>query len=233
MCMEMQGPQRKELVEQIAETLKRTAGIRAAEVFVRDEADGFARLYYGTYYRKTDPKTGARTTPKRLTDDLALIKQLGSGPGQYFFLRALTVRTPTDDAGNPDWALARASGIYTLQVAVFEPTDEFWEYKKAAAEYCTMLREKGFEAYYHHTSAASMVTVGAFGEEALIPQSEGAPRYAPHVVTLQESDDLMKYNLLNGARYRGQVYTSTAEKGERVPVPSRLVLIPRPAEFPR
>ncbi|MBI4718516.1 MAG: hypothetical protein HY763_11970 [Planctomycetes bacterium] len=230
LCLEMQGPQRMDHITQVAETLKQTPGVRARDVFVRDEAEGVARLYYGTYYRRTDPKTGKRNTPRQLTEDLRLIKELGSGPGEYYFLRALTVRMPTPDAGNPAWRLDRADGVYSLQVAVFEPTDEFWEYKQAAAEYCAMLRERGFEAYYYHTPAASMVTVGLFGADAVIEQPGKLPSYSPQVLALQQSDELMKYNRLNGAVYRGQVYTSDAEKGERMPVPSRLVHIPRDGE---
>ncbi len=227
LCLELRGPDRRVQMEQIAETLRQTPGVRAGDVYLRDDRDGAVRLYYGTYYRRTDPKTGKRDTPKQLRDDLTLIRQLGSGPGQYFFLRALAVRAPTPDVGPPEWSLARATGKYTLQVGIFEPTDEFWEFKQAAAEYCRLLREKGYEAYYHHTDAASMVTVGSFGDEALVPQESGVPRYSARVVALQQSDELLKYNLLNGAIYKGQVYASPTEKGERVPVPSRLVVIPR------
>ena len=227
LCLELKGPHRLDQIQQIADTLKRTPGIRAGEVFVRDESDGFARLYYGQYFRKTDPKSGKAPTPQKLVDDLKMIKELGSGPGQYFFRRALTVRMPTDDVGNPDWALTRAPGLYTLQVGVFEPSDEFLEFKRAAAEYCALLREKGYEAWYHHTPAASMVTVGSFGPEALVPQESGVPRYSDKVIALQQSDELLKYNLLNGAIYHGQVYAPGETPGKPVPVPSRLVEIPR------
>lgn len=226
LCLELRGPERRVQMEQIAETLRQTPGIRAKDVYLRDGRDGAVRLYYGTHFRRTDAKTGKRDTPKQLRDDLLLIRQLGSGPGQYFFLRALTVRAPTPDVGPPEWNLLRATGKYTLQVGIFEPTDEFWEFKQAAAEYCQLLRDKGYEAYYYHTDAASMVTVGAFGEDALVPHESGVPRYSAQVLALQQSDELLKYNLLNGSIYKGQVYASPTEKGERVPVPSRLVMIP-------
>lgn len=227
LCLELRGPERRVQMEQIAETLRQTPGVRAKDVYLRDDRDGVVRLYYGTYFRRTDAKTGKRDTPKQLRDDLLLIRQLGSGPGQYFFLRALTVRAPTPDVGPPEWNLLRATGRYTLQVGIFEPTDEFWEFKQAALEYCKLLRDKGYEAYYYHTDAASMVTVGSFGDDALVPHESGVPRYSARVIALQQSDELLKYNLLNGAIYKGQVYASPTEKGERVPVSSRLVLIPQ------
>lgn len=64
LCSELPGPNRMQHIEQFAETLKRTPGIRPDDVFVMDEPDGFAPLYYGTYYRRTDPKTGKRPIPK-------------------------------------------------------------------------------------------------------------------------------------------------------------------------
>ena len=158
-CLELPGPQGTQQIEQIAETLRRTEGIRTEEVFTMDHADGYARLYYGTYYRRTDPKSRKRSTPKRMVEDLNYIKQLGTGPGQYYFVGAIVVRMPTPDVGNPEWALSTVNGVYTLQVAAFEPTDDFHEYKQAAANHCAFLRDEGYEAYYYHGSASSMVTV--------------------------------------------------------------------------
>ena len=220
-CLEIQGPARMRQIEPFAESLRRTAGIRPKDVFIRDESDGFARLYYGTYYRRTDPKTRKRSTPPQLQTDMELIKQLGNESGQRYFLQALAVRMPMADVGNPQWALYRATGVYSLQVAVFEPNDDFWEYKQAAAEYCEFLRKKGYEAYYHHASAASMVTVGSFGPDAVVNMPQGLPKYSSAVLALQK-DDMLKYNLLNGG-----VYYVRDGKGGRTPVPSRLVEIPR------
>lgn len=224
-CLELQGEARHANIEQIADTLRNTPGIRSKDVFIRDDEDGFVRLYYGTYYRKTDPKSGKQSTPKQLTEDMKLIKQLGAG-GQLFFLRALTVRMPTSNVGDPRWRLSDAPGLYSLQVGVFEPTDEFLEFKQAAADYCKLLRERGYEAYYHHTDAASMVTVGSFGEEALIPQQGKPPIYSPKVTALQNADELLKYNLLNGSIYRASLTISDGARSEKARVPSQLVYIP-------
>lgn len=221
LCMELAGPNRLQHVEQFAQTLKHTPGIRSGDVSVRNASDGYARLYYGTYYRRIDRKTGKRNMPAQMRRDLGMLKELGDASGQHYFLRAIPVRMPTPDVGDPEWNLSNVDASYSLQVAVFEPTDEFWEYKRAAAELCAFLRRKGYEAYYHHSDASSVVTVGAFGPEAVIVKGPMKTYYSAEVRALQR-DELLKYNLLNGA-----IYKIRNSQGEAVPVPSRLVQIPR------
>lgn len=220
LCLEVRGPERMQQMEQIAETLKRTPGIRPDEVVLLDDPDGLAQLYYGVYYRRTDRQTRQRSTPKRLRRDMELIKQLGDPSRKYYFLMARTVRVPTPDVGNPDWALLKVNAAYSLQVAVFEPTDDFWDFKLAAAEYCKFMREKGYEAYYYHGSGCSVVAVGAFGEDAVRRGPDRRTYYSPEVVALQQ-DELLKYNRLNGAIYRIKTGDDTS-----VRVTSRLVRIP-------
>ncbi len=235
----MSGPTRTRDIEQLAETLRNTPAIRSKDVVVRDEADGVARLYYGNF-RWLSAKDGKPAPmPAQMRSDLTMLRQLGDPAGRRYFLRAVPVRVPTPDVGNPDWALTNAKGIYTLQVAVFEPTDDFAEYKEAAAEYCKFLREKGHEAYYYHTNAASLVTVGAFGPDAIIkPPADVAhreyirkgtmvlPVYSAAILALQR-DELLKYNLHNG----GIRYTRNPNS-DRVPELSQLVEIPHPTPTP-
>lgn len=222
-CLQIHGPDRLEHIEQVAESLKHTPGIRPSEVHVTDDPDGFTCLYYGTYRRHADWKTGKRPMPARMRKDIDLIRQLGNASGKRYFLHVLPVRMPTPDVGNPQWDLTRVRAKYSLQVAVFEPTDDFAEFKQAAAEYCAWLRERGYEAYYHHGPASSVVTVGAFGPEAVITKSDGhrfQTIYGSEVLALQR-DELLKYNLLNGSVYRAR-----NDQGISVPMPSRLVEIP-------
>jgi hypothetical protein len=220
LCLELSGPDRAARIEQFAQTLRNTPGIRSGEVFVGEESTGVARLYYGKYWRQTDRKTGKRTTPQALAQDIEVIKQLGDESGRRYFLQALIVRYPTPHAGNPEWDLAKVDAHYSLQVAVFEPTNDFLEYKQAAGDYCAWLRKKGYEAYYHHSDAASVVTVGRFGAGAVIRLPNGLTSYSAEVVALQ-GDELLKYNLLNGG-----IYYVRHDKGGRTAVPSRLVEVP-------
>jgi len=236
-CIELRGPYAVDHVEQLAQTLKQTPGVGAKDVFVRHGRDGVSRLYHGIYYRRADSRTGRRSIPKDLREDLALIKELAAGPGKHCFLQAIMAPYPPPDTGNPDWALENVDAAYTLQVAVFLPTDTFHEYKQAGAEYCAYLREQGFEAYYYHGIASSMVTVGAFSEDAVVkmarkvklsPQGEEGTvvttRYCDEVVALQ-SNELLKYNLVNGAKVRERA-------GRRLgtPVASQLVEVPKRSE---
>lgn len=233
LALELQGPTSGPDAHRFAETLKNTPGIRADEVFV-EEGVGHARLYYGTYSWPEAKKGGRTPMPEEMRSDLALLKQFGDPATGKYFLRAMPVRMPTPDVGNPEWALSRANGLYTLQVGVFEPAGDFAEYKEAASEFCKLLREKGYEAYYHHTDAASMVTVGAFGKDAIIEPPAGAkgpgpgsvpiPVYHPRIIAMQK-EELLKYNLLNG----GIQYVRKTD-GSRVPVFSRLVEIPHPTK---
>jgi hypothetical protein len=234
LCLELSGPTRTGEIEQFAEALRNTPAIQSRDVVVRNESDGVARLYYG-HYRWLSAKDGKPAPmPASMRNDLTMLRQLGDPAGRRYFLRAIPVRMPTPDVGNPDWALTEAKGVYTLQIAVFEPTDDFFEYKEAAAEYCRFLRGKNYEAYYHHTNAASLVTVGSFGPDAVIkPPPEVAhkeyikqgtmvlPVYSGAILALQR-DELLKYNLHNG----GIRYTRSPG-GDRVPELSQLVEIPR------
>jgi len=123
--------------------------------------------------------------------------------------------------------LSTVQAKYSLQVAVFEPTGEFANYKQAAADHCAALRERGYEAYYHHGQASSVVTVGTFGPNAVKNVSNGRvwrTVYSNEVTALQR-DELLKYNLLNG-----HIYRVRDKDGTMVPMTSRLVEIPHEGE---
>jgi len=221
LCAEMRGPNRAEVAEQVAASLKHTPGIRADEVFTMNGSDGATRLYYGAYRRPLDPESGRRPVPPDMRRDLDFLKELGTSDGRRYFLQAIPVWTPQPDVGDPAWDLRRVNAVYTLQVAAFEPTDNFLAYKQAAADYCAALRKEGYEAYYHHSSSASIVTVGLFGEDALEIRQDGRSYYSAEVLRLQR-DEQLKYNLLNG-----HIYKVKNDEGQFVPVPSSLVLIPK------
>jgi len=221
-CLELTGPGRQTQIAQFAETLKRTPGIRARDVFTFSDS-GKTGLYYGHYKRATDPKTGVRDMPVQMRRDVDLIKQLNDGQGHRFFLAALPARIPTPNVGNPAWNLNNVTGMYTLQVAAFEPGDNFSEFKQAASDYCDFLRGKGYDAYYHHAEASSVVTIGVFGSDAVDDESQGQTylrQYSRQVARLQQ-DELLKYNYVNG----GIVYVIGPD-GSRTPVPSFLVKLP-------
>jgi hypothetical protein len=107
-----------------------------------------------------------------------------------------------------------------LQVAAFEPGGAYENYKQGAVDYAKYLRDKGYEAYYHHGEAASVVTVGTFGADAVVKRA-GRTDYSDEVRALQRKESF-KYNLTNGAVWYAVI------DGEKAPVRSLLVRIPQP-----
>ncbi|MCP4248118.1 MAG: hypothetical protein GY778_13820 [bacterium] len=233
-CLELAGAGAVENAGQIAQTLRETPGIDPGRVRVETTADG-AGIYYGTYQRAIDAKTGDRNIPNKLRDDLILLKELADPQGRRFFLHARIVPAPEPDAGKPEWNLRQAEGIYTLQVAVYYNTDQMRDRKKAAAEKTRQLRGKGLEAYFYHGVSRSMVTVGTFGVDALLDehgrvryirvgreQRQVTHHYSPEVVKLQAHPEC-KYNLTNDDTW----YDVDEHTQKRYVVRSKLVTIPR------
>lgn len=226
-CLEVPTEGGAGTMRQLADALRSTSGIRAGDVFLRQDDDGFSRLYYGTYFRRSASGTAQEVMPAELRRDLELIRTLGVEGGRRLFVGAIPVRKPEPDVGNPAWNLRNVSATYSLQVAVFEPTEEFYEYKQAAADFCALLRERGYEAYYYHAPASSSVTVGRFGPDAVVRHQtmiDGRTRYVTEYsleVRRLQQEELLAHNLLNGAIYRVRNETGLSE-----PVPSRLVEVP-------
>ncbi len=232
----VEGTERREILDETAESLRRTKGIRPDDVVVEHEP-GFSRILYGRYTRQRRRDSLRLTPSKQMEDDLFLIRSL-AGPGNVrYFPLAKTVAIESPDVGPPEWDLRTNSGIYSLQVAAFYNTGEFDDRKGAAAEYTKQLRDKGHEAWYLHGPQVSIVTVGSFGPDAVesidtpvrnIRDEEGrrmrveatdlTSRYSAKVVALQQKETF-QYNLTNGHK----VYN--VRGGRRVPVPSALVRI--------
>ncbi len=233
-CLELYGATAQQDAEAIADALRNTRGIDSKKVWVLAEPDR-ALIYYGTYYFKSNEASGQREIPPQITRDRLMLKELADDQGRRFFLDSRMVPYPAPDVGNPAWDLRRAQGIYTLQVAVYFNTASMRDRKKAAAEKTRQLREQGYEAYYYHDVAQSMVTVGTFGEDALVdsskrfitPEGEEVPvrrayvdSYSREVRDLQKRPEC-KYNLTNDDIWYGR-----GKGGESVPVRSMLVRIP-------
>ena len=239
LCLEMSGPYARSWVEHVADVLRRVPSVRGDAVFIREGTEGNVRLFYGTYLVKKDKKTGRQLFPRSIDRDVVMLKELASDIGEHYFIYARKVQTPQPDVGNRQWILSRASGAYSLQVASFTPIDKSPRFKQAAADYCARLREDGFEAYYWHSDDCSIVTVGSFGEDAIIPHRQGVPnqigsrttspgtyiegkRYSEQVLAMQRSE-LFKYNYVNGhlhrSYYQGRV--ALPPRSRLVPVPSR------------
>jgi len=237
LCLELQGEGSEATAREIADVLRRTKGIEPELVRVQMDREG-ARIYYGDYRRRVKASTRERSIPRRMRADLRLLKELADSEGTRFFLHARTVPAPNPDVGPADWDLRRAAGSYTLQVAVYFNDAELHNRKLAAVEKARQLRGQGLEAYYYHGQTRSIVTVGTFGEEAVVDREgrvrhverggerqQVVHRYSDEVEALQRRAECM-YNLTNDG-----IWYNLDSNGRRVPVRSMLVRIPR--EEPR
>jgi hypothetical protein len=221
-CLALTGVDRRKTAESVADVLRNTPRISRRDVQI-EHGDKQSTVYYGTYYRRIDRQTQRLEVTEAMNRDMRLIKELGV-PGQgHYFADAKFVPAPTPDMGNPAWSLERATGVYSLRVALFANEPGFYDRKKAAAEYAALLREKGFPAFYLHGPIHSEVFVGEFGEDAVTPVSARNPAGKPGVVGFDvlspevralQAKENFAYELLN-LRKRGEkigdktVYTAS------------------------
>jgi hypothetical protein len=70
------------------------------------------------------------------------------------------------------WHISKAKGPLTLLIARFYNTAGFNQRIEAAEQYCSILRQEGYPAYYEHQDVRSFVYVGDF---------ELTDRYRPEV----------------------------------------------------
>ncbi len=222
-CRELTSPHHGENCQAMAQSLRRTPGIRPQEVRCdHDYSSNTSRLYYGSYLREVNPETHRLDYPEQLRSDLQLIHSLGDDQNRRFFAAARIVPfARPEDLGRPEWALANADGVYSLQIAVFYPEPGFTESRRAAVELVAELRRQGHEAYYYHGDVQSMVTVGTFDESVVIQTEHGKQMLSPQVKALQASNPRFKYNYQNG-----RVLTKRIG-GTKYPSSSFLVKIPR------
>ena len=220
LCREFQGPRHQEYCEQFADSLKRTQGIRPDEVRCEhDNAGQISRLYYGSYERTIDPQTEEPSPNAQLDQDMYLITDLGDPQKGRYFVMARKVPMVDTYRGPAEWDLRQARGVYTLQVAVFRPEKDFQEVRKAAVDYCRSLRRDGYEAYYYHGPAQSVVTVGTFDESDVF-EVNGVQKYSARVRRLQHKE-AFKYNYENGQKRVRIVHEQVIENGKVKDVESR------------
>lgn len=231
-ALEFRGPGSTDTAQQIADTLRQARGVVPEKVRVRSFGD-VARIYYGTYYRRVKPRTREREDSPELERDLKMLKELVDERGRHCFLAARRVLAPSEAADRPEWNLRNSNAKYSLQVGVYYNDASMYDRRKAAVEKCAELRAKGYEAYYFHGETCSMVTVGAFGPEAVVDEHgkvrfikapdgsrrQVAYRYSREVESLRKKPDC-EYNLTND-----NIEYNIGKWGRRVPVRSLLVRV--------
>ncbi|MDP6544205.1 MAG: hypothetical protein QGH60_09460 [Phycisphaerae bacterium] len=91
------------------------------------------------------------------------------------------VLIPGKEVEMPQYNLLNVSeGHWTVLVAIYvdDPSQGFVgrDRQKHTLEYCQWLRKQGYEAYYHHMSGRSQVTVGTFPENAVVVEAQASPK---------------------------------------------------------
>ncbi|HUU22075.1 MAG TPA: hypothetical protein VM389_06010 [Phycisphaerae bacterium] len=186
-------------------------------VFVLHE-DNASTLYWGRYPSK-----------KAARPDLQTAKNWQTPAELRPFQFAILMPYPSENPGNPDWDLRRATGAYTVVVEVYfdDPERKFKGRKQVAAQRCDELRKQGVEAYYCHGAARSSVTIGLFDESAVNTVRDGA--VARQVVTSREMQEILRkrpYLFVNGKKTEIGVPDMKTGKGQWVFRPTYPVQVP-------
>ena len=158
---------------------------------IRVEArDKGSAVVMGSYTGPQDPKA---------KKDLEFLRSFVSG-GVRPYDRAFMLPTNTHDAGQMpelDLGSVRAKygkqNLYSLQIAVYETPDKPDDAKRAAEKAAKVLRDAGEKAFYYHSPARSMVTIGVFTSKD-VDEATGRPKN-PEIARLQGKYPL---NLLDG-----------------------------------
>ncbi len=145
------------------------------------------------------------------------------------------------DVGPPEWRLGTADPDqrWTLLVAQFydQPEADYVGRERFAVEYCRELRERGYEAYYHHVPGKSFVTLGNFPAEAyqMISERTSDMSYAnrgmamPYVFdpTLKSYCDKFPHMLTNGCKTTISEITPDTGKANEYMEPSAIIEVPK------
>lgn len=208
------GPRRHERAIAVSEYLRLEAGMN--DVWMRDEGDETV-VYRGRYATEDDPFAQA---------DLQAARALNTLEYGSFSQAQLTTLSPSlSPAGPMDLRRYAGTGMYSLQVAFFDPAGGP-QFREAAEQYAQQLREKGEQAFFYHGPTMSVVTVGLFSQQDIetlqLPGPGGVPiitqRYGPRVRELQQR---FPENLGNG-----MTVVEKDEQGKERNQPSFLVPVP-------
>ncbi len=148
------GPSRRRFAQLIYNSLIAVRGLDKHKVRKID-SDSSSAVVYGRYNGLDDP---------RAQRDLKFIKSLAVPNQGYPFLDAHLEPVPEPNPPiNSQYLLKNATGYWTLQIARFYGKGR----KRAAVDMTNELRKKGIPAYVYHGPVISIVTIGAYPENAV------------------------------------------------------------------
>lgn len=234
-CITLNGPNAYQLANEYATALRRVDGLNPSLVQVMSDQDGTA-VYYGEYRRiyaremedvRYDPDPGPA---------LQKVRELRLPNEQVWpFILATMDVLPTYRSAHPEWNLKKAKGYWSYHVAVFYNTPEFRSRRSAAEEYCQLLREQGWPAYYDHGPVNSSVYVGTYPKAAVVAMRSENPLTGrvktterivdPEMLRVQEA---FPTSLHNGFTFFERATNPrTGEVEKRLPAPSFPVRMPQ------
>ena len=212
------GPKHVEVIKYVESETRRRTGWK--NLYVVHE-ENCSVLYWGRYKSVDEAQK-----------DLKRAKAFVSKENMKPFGQAMIVVVPGKDVGNPEWDLRRAKGHYSVLVAIFYDvftTDPpYVGRKRFAAEYCRLLREEGFEAYYYHDTTRSGVTIGAFPESAVVKSKDKTKPLIyrdPRIERILNNERFKRLAVNGRSRPRKVLNTKTGQT-EIIEDPSYVIVIP-------
>ncbi|MFW5839689.1 MAG: hypothetical protein ACOCZE_03835 [Planctomycetota bacterium] len=188
------GPEHLAWVKSYKQVVMKHTGFTDGQLIAMQIDENASALYLDTYETFEDARK-----------QLKKVQEITTPTGTQPFKGALIVPVPGQDIGPDEWNLAKVDrGAYTLLVGKWQnsPDDDFFQRREWAVKHCQRLRKRGYDAYFYHAEAESLVTVGIFGEgavEMITKGRETRPEVRdPKVAAIQKSDEMLKYMLVNG-----------------------------------
>jgi len=187
-----------------------------------------SELYWGGFESVDD----ARPTLERA-------KAHRTATGLAPFAGAIITPLPGSGGTSGQWDIRACPGEYSLLIAVFEdqPEADYVGRRDYAMQYCRQLREDGYEAYYHHGTRSSSVTVGSFGPEAFTRKLEpmrhpqtGDVFHVEHIVAtdpkLLALLEAFPHRAYNGRQFFNVQHDASGRELSREPAPPVPVRVP-------
>ncbi|HDZ20858.1 hypothetical protein LCGC14_0125090 [marine sediment metagenome] len=180
---------------------------------------GISRMYRGQYVTRSQAEGHLKRSHNVKASD-----------GMSLFPGATIMNLPGKQIGRPEYDLSRTTRTWTVVVAHFfnVPKARYVGREKFAADYCQQLRDRGYQAYYQHGPAKSVVTIGDFAESAYKMAISPGGAATPYITDpaleklLRAFPDLA----VNGRKEFHHIYNPVSGKREKVATSTHIMKIP-------
>ena len=211
LLMRVKGPKHIADARHYEEQTKKQA--RWEDVYVVHK-DKHSLLFRGNY-------TSVKQAEKYLRQAKDFVSKVNMKP----FGQAMTVPLPGKPLGPPEWNIENVKCDCTVLIATFHNTDRIFERKKAAVETCRWLRERGWDAYYHHDLTDSGVMIGRFDRS--VAKMITKPGHPPELMVISPKVKAIQKEfpqlVVNGAQELIPFKDSKTGRVHKVPVRTKLI----------